>query len=115
MSSPRIFVVSNNPLFCEGLKSLLRREAELEIVGEETKIDRAIQQLEFISPDVIILDSSRAINDSAWEQMRLLRAKKDIKVIRLSLQNNDLFIFHSTRKNIKGVEDFVEVVGNINN
>jgi hypothetical protein len=41
-----------------------------------------------------ISDSGR-INDFALEEMRLLKTKPGIKIIGLSLQNNDLFIYHS--------------------
>ncbi len=37
----RIFMLSSHPLFSQGVESLLRREAELEIVGRETDADKS--------------------------------------------------------------------------
>jgi len=39
-----IFVLSNHPLFGQGVENLLRQEKRLNIVGRETDVDRAIEQ-----------------------------------------------------------------------
>ncbi len=106
----RVFIISDSLLFVRGLKSLLSHEPRLEIIGEETSIDRAIEQIEVFVPDVIIWSDSGRMSISAPEEMHLLKAKPGIKVIGLSLTNNDLFIYRSTQRHVKSVEDLVEAI-----
>lgn len=110
MNTIRVFVISDNLMFSRGLKSLLTCQAEVEIVGEETNIDQAIQQMEVLGPDVIIISDSGRMNDFALEEMRLLKTKPGIKVIGLSLENNDLFIYHSTRMKVTGEKDLFTAI-----
>jgi two-component system nitrate/nitrite response regulator NarL len=106
----RVFIISDSLLFVQGLKSLLTHETKLEIVGEETTMERAVEQIELLGPDVIILSENSRVSDSALEEMFLLRAKPGIKVIGLSLQNNGLFIYLSARRDVESLEDLVKAI-----
>jgi DNA-binding NarL/FixJ family response regulator len=50
-----VLIVSSHPLFGQGVESLLRQEAGVEIVGRETDVDYAIERIKELQPDVIIL------------------------------------------------------------
>jgi chemotaxis response regulator CheB len=110
MKPIRVFIISDSLLFVQGLKSLLTHEIGLEIVGEEMTIERAVEQIEILGPDVIILGENSRVSDSALEEMYLLRTKPGIKVIGLSLQNNGLFIYLSARRYVESVEDLVKAI-----
>jgi DNA-binding NarL/FixJ family response regulator len=97
-------------MFSHGLRSLLTCQAEVEIIGEESNIDQAILQMEALGPDVIIISDSGRMDDFALEEMRLLKTKPGIKVIGLSLQNNDLFIYHSARVEVTGEKDLITAI-----
>jgi FdhD protein len=105
-----ILMVSSYPLFSQGIESLLCREVGLEIVGRETDFDRAIERINELQPDVVILDSA----DPAWQAasavMRILKERLGIKVIGLNLQDNTICVYREERRMAKGVKDLVEAI-----
>jgi DNA-binding NarL/FixJ family response regulator len=103
----RIFVISGHLMFSQGLESLLRKEAGLDIVGQETDFSRAITRIEELQPDVVILDS----DDAAPKVASILGASSGVKVIRLSLQDNNLYVYQARQRITKSVVDLLEVIG----
>jgi chemotaxis response regulator CheB len=110
MNPIRIFIISDSPLFSRGLRNLLTGESEMEIIGEETNLDRAIETIDAVVPDVVILGGSSYTNASVQEEMHLLKAKPGIRVVGLNLQTNDLFIYRATRIVVESVKDLVEAI-----
>jgi DNA-binding NarL/FixJ family response regulator len=95
-------------MFSHGLESLLRQETNFDIVGQEKDIDLAIEQIKKLQPDVVILD-----NDNAVPQVTpILHASPGVKVISLSLQNNDLYVYQAKQWVARETEDLLEALGN---
>jgi DNA-binding NarL/FixJ family response regulator len=93
-------------MFGRGLESLLRQEANFDIIGQETDLELALDQIRDLQPDVVILDS-----DSAVPQVTpILRASPGVKVIGLSLQNNDLYVYQARQWIARGTEDHVSAI-----
>ncbi len=51
-----ILVVDDHPLFRQGLRDVLRNEADIEIVGEGSSGEEAVELAHRLQPDAIILD-----------------------------------------------------------
>lgn len=107
-----VFIISKNLMFGDGLKSLLSQVTRLEIVGQETSIERAIEQVKKIQPDVIILDSEDAVHTLTLMLRRVLQPHSTIKVIGLNLNSNDLYTYQTTYRVARGAEDLVELIQN---
>jgi chemotaxis response regulator CheB len=106
----RVFILSFHPLFGQGVESLLRREARLEIVGQETDADKALERLKEIRPDVVILDCAETACDPTPAVMRILREGLGTKVIGLNLQDNTLYIYRGEQRLVKEVKDLIEAI-----
>ncbi|MCL4296002.1 MAG: hypothetical protein KJ077_09755 [Anaerolineae bacterium] len=107
----RVFIVSDFLMFKSGLKNLLS-DAHIEIVGEETDLDRAGHQIEKLRPDVIIWGHNNGGSTSLGEAIHFLEAKPGLKIIDLSLHSNDIVIYQSARKIAEDVPDLVTAVEN---
>jgi DNA-binding NarL/FixJ family response regulator len=106
----RIFLLSNQSLFGEGIESLLRRELGLEIVGRETDVGRAIECIQALKPDVVVVDSADPCVDVKQVAMRILEEGSKIKVIGLNLGDNSIRIYRGERRAIKEVKDLAEAI-----
>ena len=106
----RIFILSSHPLFGRGVESLLRQETGLEIVGRETDVDKAIERIEELQPDVVIVDSADPAGDSTLVALHILREGVGTKVIGLNLQDNTIGIYRGEQRVVKGVKDLVEAI-----
>jgi chemotaxis response regulator CheB len=107
-----VFIISKNLMFGDGLKSLLSQATRVKIVGQETNIERAIEQVKKIQPDVIILDSEDAVYALTLMLRRVLQPQSTIKVIGLNLNSNDLYTYQTSYRVARGAEDLVELIQN---
>lgn len=106
MSITHIFIISSHLMFSHGLESLLRQETDFDIVGQEKDMERAIEQIKELQPDVIILDSDNAVS----QVTPILHTNPDIKIISLNLQNNDLYVYQAKQQAAKETEDLVKAI-----
>lgn len=107
----RIFIISNYPMFGRGLESLLRQDNGLEVMGQETNLDRAVERIKNLQPDIVIVDNSGPEQQGLPAAvLQILDENSGTKVVGLSLQGNYLSIYQSTRRIITSVEDLVNVI-----
>lgn len=106
----RVFVLSSGSIFGEGVRRLLGREAELEIVGSETDLGRATERIGELQPDVVIMDRGRWATELALDLIKLRERGAEIKVIGLSLQSNALSCYSREIRTVQRVGDLVEAI-----
>ena len=102
----RVLILSSHPLFGRGVESLLRKETRLDIVGWEADIDKAVERIRELQPDVVILDSG----DPTPEVLRILREGLGTKVIGLNLQDSTMCVYRGEQRVVKRIEDLVEAI-----
>jgi DNA-binding NarL/FixJ family response regulator len=103
-------MLGSNPLFREGVESLICREIEAEIIGRETCIERALGQLESLRPDVIIVDGSDPNCDPGEVVSAVFHMGLKVKVISININDNQLHIYRGEHKVAKEVSDLVEAI-----
>jgi DNA-binding NarL/FixJ family response regulator len=98
----RILLVDDQSLIRQGLKAMLSIEADLEVVGTAENGQIAIQKIETLKPDVVLMDVRMPIMDGR-EATRIISQKfPDVKVLVLSTFDDDRYIADSIRAGAKG-------------
>jgi DNA-binding NarL/FixJ family response regulator len=85
MSATRIVIVDDHPVVRRGIKSLLSNYADFEVVGEAGTVSSALEIIEQLLPDIVLLDI-RLPGESGLE---LLNRLKDIDTKVLILTSFD--------------------------
>jgi chemotaxis response regulator CheB len=106
----RVFILSRQSLFSQGIESLLSQHPGLEIVGRDTNFDAAAEFLETSCPDVVILNCDDPDPDLSPTVVCILRKRLGICVIGLSLQDNKLYAYRGEQKQVYQVEDLLETI-----
>jgi cytochrome c oxidase subunit II len=97
--SRRVLIASSHSLFGQGLRSLLqeRKEAGVEIVGMVSNLDEALQALDRLDPDLIIVDyDDKKLNRDEF-LARFVEGEKKLRVVLLSLQSAQEAIVYDRR------------------
>ncbi len=106
----RVFLLSGRTLFGQGIASLLRREAGLEIVGQEMDADKAIERITELRPDAVITDNSDPACDLPMTVTRILTSETPMLVIGLDLMENKIHLYRGEQREARGVEDLVVAI-----
>ncbi|MEM6423552.1 MAG: response regulator transcription factor [Cyanobacteria bacterium P01_C01_bin.73] len=91
----RILLVDDQPLFREGLASLLTLEEDLAVVGEANHGQEAVKLAEQLQPDVILMDVRMPICNGV-EATRAIQARFPwIQILVLTTFDEDEYVFQS--------------------
>lgn len=93
----RVLIVDDHPIVRRGLQSLLSAYPEIEIVGEAVDAAAALQAVQDLAPEVILLDIQMAGVDGIEIASRILRAAAQSKIIILTAYDNDEYILGAFR------------------
>lgn len=109
MAARRVFVVWSNPLFHESLRLLLNRP-EVEWVGATSDHAAAHDQIVSLCPDTILIEEEEGSNAPAAALEILEASSADMRVIRLSLADNELRIYHREQRTVGQTEDLLHLI-----
>jgi hypothetical protein len=108
MNSSRVFILTSQPLFAQGVQSLLSGQPGIHVVGVATVGPDTFAQVQAAAPDVVIIEAT------GEEQGRLvaqvLESIPAAKVIGLSLEDNRIHIYYQQMKQGRRVEDLLEAI-----
>jgi len=98
----RLLIVDDDPLVRGGLQAMLGGAAELEILGEATNGVEALQAVEELDPDVVLMDIRMPQMDGLTATQRL-RAKSDRpEIIILTTLDTDDNVLRALRAGASG-------------
>ncbi|MFO7741124.1 MAG: DUF166 family protein [Anaerolineae bacterium] len=109
MPTRRVFILASQPLFAQGVESLLSGQSDISVVGTALVGPDAFDQLSDAAPDVIIIEA-----EGAEEQRRLvtksLARASHAKIIGLTPDDNRISIFYQQMKESRQVSDLLEEI-----
>ena len=110
MIKKRVYILVSHPLLGRGIESLLRQEATLEIVGQTTDPEEAVEQIKSLQPDVLVVDREGCDTACTLKMLRLLNEDIRPRVIGLDLNENSLWIYREEQRTVSEVKDLLEAI-----
>jgi DNA-binding NarL/FixJ family response regulator len=92
MSPTKVLLVDDHPIVRTGIRNLLERAAEINIVGEASDGFEALKLVEKLSPDVILLDMEMPGMNGNEVAIRLKEAGSSVKILALSAHDDKQYI-----------------------
>lgn len=98
-----VLVVDDHQVVRAGLRSMFE-QSEIEVVGEAGSAREAVEKVEQVSPDVVLLDV-RMADDDGFTALEAIREKRpDSRVVMLSTYDNPTYVARSVAL---GATDYV--------
>jgi two-component system, NarL family, response regulator DevR len=102
MSKQRIILVDDHEVVRLGLKSLLERHPQFEVIGEASNAREAIEQVANLSPDVVVMDIRMPGSSGIEACEEIVHKYPDTKVIMLTSYAEDEMLFSAIRAGASG-------------
>jgi len=93
----KVMITDDHPVVREGLSAMLKKESDIQVVGEAENGTVAINKARELQPDIILMDLRMPEVDGVEAMHQIRSENPDIKFIVLTTYDNDEYIF-------KGIE-----------
>jgi DNA-binding NarL/FixJ family response regulator len=102
MKKIRVLLVDDHAILREGIKALLEKQDDIEVVAEAADGREAIPKAVQFRPDVVVLDISMPTMDGLESTRQMKRENPDIKVLVLTMHDNEEYFFQLLRAGASG-------------
>lgn len=93
MEKIKLLLVEDHTVLREGIRDLIQREADLEVVAEAEDGEQAIQMVEQLRPDVVLMDIALPGLNGIEATRQIKRSHPSVIVLVLTAYDNEEFIF----------------------
>ena len=102
MNKTKILLADDHKITRQGLRSLLEKESDMEVVAEAEEGRSAVQLARKLTPDVVIMDVSMPDLNGIEAARQIIKSSKTIKVIALSMHSDSLFVTEMLKSGVGG-------------
>jgi len=88
----RILLVDDHAMFRAGIKALLEAEGRMEVVGEASSGDEAVDKVRQLKPDVVVMDLSMPGSNGLEATRRIAALELDTKVLVLTVHAEEEYL-----------------------
>ncbi len=117
MSKIRVYLVDDHTMIRDSLKYRLKEEEGIEVVGEAENGHRLLQDVEKVSPDVIVLDISMPLLNGLEAVVELKKLVPETKILILTMHTDEEKVYQAFNFGASGylvkkaaVEDLVTAI-----
>lgn len=98
----RIIIADDHEIYRDGLRLMLKKQAEIELLGEAEDGREAIEMAKKMRPDIILMDIVMPVKDGISATRYLQEHYPEMNVIALSMFNEDNLIIDMLEAGAKG-------------
>ncbi len=88
----RVLLVDDHKIVREGIRSLLEKQSDIEVIAEAGDGRTALRKAQEMSPDIVIMDVAMPEQNGIETTRQIIAKNPNIKVIVLSMYSNKRFI-----------------------
>jgi two-component system response regulator NreC len=100
--SIRILIVDDHQILRTGLRILLNADPKLEVVGEASNGQEAIQIAQMMQPNIILMDISMPGTDSLQTTRHLIQTVPDARILMLTMHEDGAMLQEYLRAGVSG-------------
>lgn len=89
----RILIVDDHAIVREGFRTLLEAEPDIDVVGEATNGEEAVQKTEELQPDIVLMDITMPVMNGLEATYQIKRRNPNVKILVLTMHEGDEYFF----------------------
>ncbi|MBP1992633.1 response regulator [Paenibacillus eucommiae] len=98
----RLIIADDHQLFREGVKRIINMEEDMEVIAECGDGIQVVELCNQNTPDVVLMDINMPLENGVVATERLKLIFPDVKVIILSIHDDESYVFETLRKGASG-------------
>ncbi|GIP40977.1 transcriptional regulatory protein DegU [Paenibacillus sp. J31TS4] len=98
----KLLLADDHQLFREGVKRIINMESDLEVIGECGDGIQVIELCNELQPDIVLMDINMPVENGVVATQKLKEIFPSIKVIILSIHDDESYVFETLRKGASG-------------
>ncbi|MEN7550752.1 response regulator transcription factor [Rapidithrix thailandica] len=102
MNSNSVILVDDHQMFREGLRFLLSKSRQVEVIAEAENGEHFLELLEAHQPDLVLMDINMPKMNGIEATQRALAIHPDLKVIALSMFGDEVYYYNMIHAGVKG-------------
>lgn len=102
MSRLRLLLADDHRMFRQGLRELIERKTQFEVVGEARTGREVLEQVDKLRPDIVLLDIQMPELDGISVARQLAVSRPEIKIIMLTMYRQDQHLIDAIKAGVKG-------------
>ena len=100
--SIRVLIADDHKIMLAGLRSLLEKQTDFEVVGEADNGRKAVQMAQEKKPDVVVMDVSMPDLNGIEATKQIIESLPETRVIALSMHSDKRFVMGMLRAGASG-------------
>ncbi|MFZ1934481.1 MAG: response regulator transcription factor [Thermoguttaceae bacterium] len=102
MKKIRILLADDHTLLRAGIRALLEKQHDMEVVGEAADGREALQNVAELRPDVVLMDIAMPGMDGMEATKRIKSQYPDVQILALTMLEDDRYFFQMVRAGASG-------------
>lgn len=98
----RVLICDDQIVVCEGFKAILSTVKDIEVVGMAHNGEEAIEKIEQVHPDLILMDLKMPLMNGIQATLRITKEYPDTRVLVLTTYDDDEWVFDAIRAGAHG-------------
>ncbi len=102
MEPLRVLIADDHPLFRDGMRGLLSTRPDIQVVGEATTGEEAVNLARELEPDVILMDIKMPGLSGIEATRRVLASNPRVRILVVTMFEDDATVFTAMRAGARG-------------
>jgi DNA-binding NarL/FixJ family response regulator len=102
MPPVRILLADDHRMFRQGLRELIERKTQFEVVGEASTGREALAEVERLRPDIVLLDIQMPELDGVAVARQLAQHHPTVKIVMLTMYQQDQHLLEAIKAGARG-------------
>lgn len=98
----RILLADDHTILRAGLKMIVNKQPDMEVVGEAQDGRQAIHEAQRLQPDIILMDITMPDINGIEATKQIKRSLPDIRILILTMHEHDEYVFQALRAGASG-------------